>query len=94
MRKKIEIIDDRNNDRVIGVLRDERGQIENINFFQGDFSLDTIDGMMEGLLKGKNNMHILAIHESVVGMEKHSNADAAIIEAVERYCFAFIYVEI
>ena len=94
MRKKIEVIDDRNNDRVIGVLIDEKGQIENINFFQGDFSLDTIDGMMEGLLKGNKNMHILAIQENVVRMGKHSDVDKTIIEAVERYCVAFIYVEI
>lgn len=93
MRKKIEIIDDRNNDRVIGVLRDENGQVDNISFFQGDFSADTIEGMAESLLNAEitYKITILKIYSQVLSTKKYDSLEDAIIETVELYCIAFIY---
>jgi hypothetical protein len=89
MKRDIQIFDSRGGDRAIGILC-ENDIIVNITFMQGDFDEYTTKSVVEKLMDGKVDVHLLEIYKRLTLQYTELNMEEALERACELYVVAFI----
>lgn len=92
MTSRIQIFEDKDNDRTIAVLFNKKGEVTNIDFFQGGFDESTIQGATEGIFN--KNIFIVEIYNRLCSQFTKLTFEDRIQRACELYTIAFIFQEI
>lgn len=97
MKRNIQIFDNRPHDRVIGILCQNdaiAGIIANITFVQGEFDEYTTKSVVENLMDGKPDVHLLEIYKRLTLQFPKLTMEEALERTCELYVIAFILQEI
>lgn len=93
MKRDIQIFDSRGGDRAIGILC-ENDVIVNITFMQGDFDEYTTKSVVEKLMDGKPDVHLLEIYKRITLQHTELSLLETLERACELYVVAFILQEL
>ncbi len=93
MKRDIQIFDSRGGDRAIGILC-ENDVIVNITFMQGDFDEYTTKSVVEKLMDGKPDVHLLEIYKRLTLQYAELSLEETLERACELYVVAFILQEL
>lgn len=92
MEKRIDIFEDRANDRTIVVLYDKLGAVKSIDFMQGKFDESSVLGATENAFKV--NIFMMEIYNRMTLQYSNLPFEERIKRTCELYCIAFIFQEV